>query len=84
MDLLQKLIGALVKRNVDFRLELAGDGAARNDLEEVVRRNQWDEKVIFLGRLDRSKLSWFWKRQDICINMADFEGRSISILEAMG
>lgn len=84
MDLLPKLIEALVKRNVDFRLELAGDGAARNDLEEVVRRNQWDEKVIFLGRLDRSKLSWFWKRQDICINMADFEGRSISILEAMG
>lgn len=84
MDLLLKLIETLVKRNVDFRMELAGDGTARNDLEEVVKRNQWDEKVIFLGRLERSKLSRFWKKQDICINLADFEGRSISILEAMG
>ena len=84
MDLLQKLIEALIERNVDFRIELAGDGAAKNDLEEVVKRNQWDKKVIFLGRLKRSKLSDFWKKQDICINMADFEGRSISILEAMG
>ena len=84
MDLLPKLIEALIERNVDFRIELAGDGAAKNDLEEVVKRNQWDKKVIFLGRLKRSKLSDFWKKQDICINMADFEGRSISILEAMG
>lgn len=84
MDLLLKVIETLVKRNVDFRMELAGDGGARNDLEEVVKRNQWDEKVIFLGRLERSKLSCFWKKQDICINTADFEGRSISILEAMG
>ena len=26
----------------------------------------------------------FWKRQDVCVNLADYEGRSISIIEAMG
>lgn len=84
MDLLPELIKRLMNRNVNFTMELAGDGTARNDLEDVVKRSQWDERITFLGRLKRSELSRFWKRQDICINMADFEGRSISILEAMG
>lgn len=84
MDLLLKLIGTLIEKKINFRMEFAGDGIARKEMEMVVQSNQWEDKIRFLGRLDRSMLSDFWKRQDICVNLADFEGRSISIIEAMG
>lgn len=84
MDLILKFIGALVNKGVDFKMELAGDGVARKQMEEYISIHKWNEKVRFLGRLDRTKMASFWRKQDICINLADYEGRSLSILEAMG
>lgn len=84
MDLLLKLIRILIEKKIEFRMELAGEGSARSEMEEIVNSNQWNEKVCFLGRIERSEISCFWRGQDICINIADFEGRSISIIEAMG
>ena len=37
-----------------------------------------------MGMLKRSEIPAFWKRQDICVNISDYEGRSHSIIEAMG
>lgn len=84
MDLILKLIEALVKDNIHFIMEIAGDGSARKELEEFVALHYLNEKVRILGRLDRSLIPEFWKRQDVCVNLADYEGRSISIIEAMG
>lgn len=84
MDLLLKLMKILKERNVYCKFELAGDGAVRHIMEEFVSSNDLYENVIFLGRLERSEMAVFWKRQDICVNLADYEGRSISIIEAMG
>lgn len=84
MDLILKFIEILVDKNVDFRMELAGDGTAREQMEEYINAHKWNEKVKFLGRLERTELTSFWRKQDICINLADYEGRSLSILEAMG
>lgn len=83
MDLILKLIEMLVDKNVDFRMELAGDGAARKQMEEYISAHKWNEKVKFLGNLGRSEIPSFWRKQDICINLADYEGRCISKLEAM-
>lgn len=33
--------------------------------------------------IERNQMSCFWRRQDICINLSDYEGRSISVMEAM-
>lgn len=84
MDLLLQLVRVLEKKQISYNMELAGDGPVRKEMEEFVYANGLREKVHFLGRLERSELSAFWKRQDICINLADYEGRSISIIEAMG
>lgn len=84
MDLVLKLIETLEEKEVDYQLELAGNGVARKAMEEFVRSRHLETKVQFLGTLERTELDRFWQRQDICINLADFEGRSISIIEAMG
>lgn len=84
MDLLLKLLEVLEERNIPFQMEIAGDGTARRDMEEFVERHYLNNKVHFLGRLERKKISSFWKRQDICVNLADYEGRSITVIEAMG
>lgn len=84
MDLLLELIRILIEKNIEFKMELVGDGSARSEMEEIVNGNKWCERVSFLGRIERSEISCFWSQQDICINIADFEGRSISIVEAMG
>ena len=84
MDLLLKFIDDFGKKGIDFRMEIAGDGIARAEMEEYINNNGLNEKVCFLGEINRSAIPAFWRKQDICVNIADFEGRSISIIEAMG
>ena len=84
MDLLLELMKELAEKKVNFRMELAGDGLALEEMKEYVSSNQLTGRVKFLGRIQRSEIPAFWKKQDICVNIADFEGRSHSIIEAMG
>lgn len=83
MDLVLKLMTELVDRNVNYKMELAGDGPVRAQMEKFVLDKGLGDKVIFLGRLERRYIADFWKKQDIAINLSDCEGRSISMLEAM-
>ena len=83
MDLMMKLIKELVHRRINFQFELAGDGLAKKELEYFIKENQLENRVKLVGRLDRRQISAFWKLQDIFVNVADYEGRSISMLEAM-
>ncbi len=84
IDLFVKCISILVQRNINFKIELAGDGPGKLHMEKYVYDHGLTEQIKFLGRLERSEISSFWHRQDICVNFADYEGRSISIIEAMG
>lgn len=83
MDLLLKVIEILENRDVNFCMEIAGDGPYREEMQRIVIEEGWDKHVHFLGALDRKDIPAFWKRQDICVNIADAEGRCISKLEAM-
>lgn len=84
MDLFLRLAMELKERNVGFVMEFAGDGTARPEMKRLVAECKLEENMKFPGRLERSKIKDFWRRQDICVNLADYEGRSISIIEAMG
>lgn len=83
MDLLLKTIEVLENRDVNFCMEIAGDGPYREEMQRIVVEKGLDRHVRFLGVLDREDIPAFWKRQDICVNIADAEGRCISKLEAM-
>lgn len=83
MDLVLRLIDELNQRNIAFFLEIAGAGSAREEMEDYIKKAGLERYVTFLGTINRTDIPAFWKRQDIGINLSDFEGRSISQLEAM-
>lgn len=83
-DLLIKLIDELEKRKVNYQINVAGEGIALKDIKQFTFDRKLQDKILFYGNINRDKISKFWEKQDICINLADYEGRSISITEAMG
>lgn len=84
MDLLIKLIDLLVEKELSFIMEIAGDGEAYNEINDFINGNDLYGKVILLGKIERANIPQFWKRQDICVNISDTEGRCHSVIEAMG
>ena len=84
MDLIIKVILQIHKRGIRFRMSIAGDGPAKDEMVNMLRKAGADKNVSFLGLLKKEEMQSFWKSQDIGINMADYEGRSISIAEMMG
>lgn len=73
----------LVRRNVNFTIQIAGDGIYRTKLEEIICENNLQNYFQFLGRLDHGQMQEFWKNQDIYLNCSDYEGHSIAQAEAM-
>lgn len=84
IDLLIKFVQVLIRNHICFEMEIAGDGVAYQDLKEFIDTNHLENQIQLLGEIDRLEIPDFWKRQDICVNIADYEGRSHSIIEAMG
>lgn len=83
MDYLVEAAKRLKLRGIDFKLEIAGNGSYKEQLEKKINENQLDREVQLLGVLDTAEIREFWKRQDIMISCSDWEGHSISQGEAM-
>lgn len=83
MDLLLELVCELEKNNVNYYMELAGDGDFKPLMMGFISENRLENKIKLVGILDKEGISKFWADKDICINIADYEGRSRSIAEAM-
>lgn len=84
MDLVMELMGKLKEYGVDFHFDIAGDGLARCKMEDFFQSNGMGNRVTFWGTIRKASIQDFWRKQDVAINMADYEGRSISTVEAMG
>lgn len=78
-----KVIEELERKGVSYFFEIAGDGFYKAEIEKRVLDAGWDKHVCFIGVLGREWIPAFWRKQDIYVNIADSEGRSISQLEAM-
>ncbi len=83
MDLIPTLIRELDACEVNYCLEIAGEGDYIEKLKVFIRCNGLEGRIRLLGRLKREDISDFWKKQDICLSLSDYEGRSISMMEAM-
>lgn len=83
LDLFPAFVLALEKMGINYRMEIAGDGSAYDRLRNFARDNHLEDKIIFLGQIDRNDIPAFWRRQDIQISFSDYEGHSITQLEAM-
>lgn len=83
LDCLGQILKELERLHTNYQIEIAGDGSYLQQLREEVGDLGLTEKVKLMGEIKRTEIAEFWARQDICINLSDFEGRSISVMEAM-
>ncbi len=82
-DLLIELISYLELQNVDYVFNIAGEGECSAILEEYVIKNNLKGKIHLWGRIPKSEMPEFWKEQDVFVNVSEYEGTSLSMLEAM-
>lgn len=82
VDLLLKVIKILEDHKVNFVMHIAGEGSRFLDIEKFIAGYNYDN-IIMMGLIENDKMIEFWKEQDISINISDFEGRSLSNIEAM-
>lgn len=82
-DLLPEIIEKLEQKNIDYILNIAGDGSCLEEITKYIKVKKLEHKVKFYGRLTRTELICFLGRQDIYLNFSEFEGTSLTMLEAM-
>lgn len=82
-DLLVDLISGLERKGLGYQFQIAGEGECAVAIEEYVAQNKLEGKVQLLGRLPKDKMNQFWSNQDIFVNVSEYEGTSLAMLEAM-
>lgn len=84
-DLAIRALSVVNKRmpHLRFTYHLAGVGPDKEKLEQLVRTEQLEEKVIFCGWLEISDLPDFYKRGDVFLHPALYEPYGVSVIEAM-
>ncbi len=81
LDLLIEIVRRLEEKNIDFQLNIAGNGEYEEELKKTL--TSLSDSVHFVGTIGRECIADFWKKQDIGINCSDYEGRCISRAESM-
>lgn len=82
-DLLPKLLEALEQDNINYNMSIAGEGTYLPTLNKYIEESKCKEHVVTYGQIERSQMNLFWEKQDIFISLSEFEGTSLSMLEAM-
>ncbi|HCL4438288.1 TPA: glycosyltransferase family 4 protein [Clostridium botulinum] len=83
-DYLIQLIEILNKENINFEIHIAGDGYYYEIIKQLIEYKHISDKVILYGTIPFYKMNDFWNKLDVYLNLSDYEGTSLSMLEAMG
>jgi glycosyltransferase involved in cell wall biosynthesis len=77
------LVENLLELQVDFVLDIVGDGPDLAALKEMMSGVAHSGRVHFLGRQPPEAMADIWLNHDIFVQVSEFEGTSVSMLEAM-
>jgi glycosyltransferase involved in cell wall biosynthesis len=77
------LVEELTRSRIPFVFDVYGDGNELPGLKAAIEKACPHAPVNFRGRVSREALDEIWPRYDVFIQTSDFEGTSISMLEAM-
>lgn len=83
VHLLPAIIEECIKRKLNVEFNIAGEGEAKDRLVEYVNSRKLQHTVHILGWISPEKMADFWKEQDVYLNISDFEGMSLAMLESM-
>lgn len=81
-DLIVPLIELLEEKQINYKMTIAGSGSYLQKLKDKIE-NGHQQRVTILGQISREEMKNFWIEKDIFINISEFEGTSLSMLEAM-
>ncbi len=79
------LVKALIDQDVNFRLKIVGDGSMKEELQAGINElgPEAQRAVTFVEPLAPTAMPSLWEEADICVLVSEYEGTSISLLEAM-
>lgn len=83
VDLFIRLFQRLKELQVDFVCDFAGDGDYLSDLKASILDVGLQNEVCCLGSISREDIPTFWQSHDIYLSCSEWEGHSISQVEAM-
>ncbi len=80
-----RLVTALARESTNFQLRIIGDGRDREPLRRKIEAldRTIRARVKLEGSLNPEQMPKIWQSADICVLVSDYEGTSISMLEAM-
>ena len=81
--LLPQVMDECFRRGLDVEFHIVGEGECLDLLWAYVEENHLEKKVYLEGWIPPMEMADFWRRQDIYLNISDFEGMSLTMLEAM-
>lgn len=82
-DLIVPFLMELESKKINYHINIAGDGTYFATLKKQIDMAGLGRKVFLLGKLSREEMPRFWEHQDLFFSISDYEGTSISMLEAM-
>jgi L-malate glycosyltransferase len=77
------VLRACAELDLDWRLDVAGDGPERANLETLAGELDVSDRVTFHGRVDEHSAEALVGRADVYLSMARSDGVSIALLEAL-
>lgn len=77
------LVEQLLRAKVSFEFDIVGEGDEFAPLQQMMRARVPAANVRFHPRVPHSAMANIWLDHDIFLQVSDFEGTSISMLEAM-
>ena len=83
VNLLIEAARLLRDQGMVFQLVVVGSGPQRDDMDEVVRRNQLNDQVRFEGQIPQDKLHLYYNASDLFVFPSEMESFGLVFVEAM-
>jgi glycosyltransferase involved in cell wall biosynthesis len=78
-----RALGKLRAMAIPFRATLAGSGPLRQGLERLARREGVEDRVRFVGWVERERLTALYRAHDAYVSLSRSDSTSQSLLEAL-
>ena len=83
IDILIRACSQLKERGVDFTLEIIGSGPLDQEFRSVTAEMGLDDRIAFLGVVERRKLGGYYRRADIFCIPSVSEALALVLLETL-
>jgi glycosyltransferase involved in cell wall biosynthesis len=83
IDWLIDAVGLAVRKGLDVRLNVVGEGNLLADLQKKAAGMNLSDRVLFMGLVQRQKMPEVYRANDIFVMASQHEGMSNAMLEAI-